>query len=217
MSNVIPISIPRWQWRTFAADLQSLSRRFPGLFAGDERRVDEIHILCLGSSHHAFVRGETLELRWRKEVDSDGFELWDTVLRCEPPLRAAQISRLWSAWGLEGPAPSGAFATVAAFVDGALAPEPALVPVRLTRWCREARFQGIDCSIESIEIGGAAAIRSVAFEHEDPALIGQLLTQLGLDARDNTNFVQGLKKALGLTATDARERTWARKSNASIS
>jgi hypothetical protein len=211
MNTVIPVSIPRWQWRTFAADLQSLALRFPGLAQGSERRVDEVHLVCLQSSHHAFLRGEALELRWRKEVGPEGFELWDTVLQCNLPFRGEELTRLWSAWGLRDAAPNTEFRTVASFLDGAIVPNPTVIPVTLTRWCRESRFHGIDCSVEAIDIGGAAAIRSLSLEHEDPALIEQLLSELGLDARDNVNFLQGIKSALGLPATYARERIWARK------
>ncbi|MFA6957014.1 MAG: hypothetical protein WC538_14190 [Thermoanaerobaculia bacterium] len=216
MSTVIPVSIPRWQWRTFAADLPSLALRFPELVQGSERRVDEIHLVCLKSSHHAFLRGSTLELRWRKEVGPEGFELWDTVLHSSLPFRGEQLARLWSAWGLPGPAPNIEYRTVASFLDEAIAPNPTVIPVTLTRWRREGRLHGIDCSVEAVEIRGAAAMQSLSLEHEDPALIEQLLIELGLDARDNVNFLQGIKTALGLPATDARERTWARKSNASF-
>jgi len=216
MNTVIPVSIPRWQWRTFAADLPMLARRFPDLGQGSEMRLDEIHLVCLGSSHHAFLRGETLELRWRKEVGPEGFELWDTVLQSGLPFRGEQLTRLWSAWGLPGAAPDREYRTVASFLDEAIVPNPKVIPVRLTRWRREHQLLGIDCSVEAIDIGGAAAIRSLSLEHEDPALIEQLLIELRLSARDNVNFLQGIKSALGLPATDARNGSWARKSNASI-
>ena len=88
----VPVSIPRWQWRTFAADLSWLTRRFRRLAQGDpSRRVDEIHLVCLQSSHHAFLRGDTLELRWRKEVGPEGFELWDTILQCDLPFRRRTV------------------------------------------------------------------------------------------------------------------------------
>jgi hypothetical protein len=216
MSSVIPISIPRWQWRTFAADQASLARRFPEMLKGKESRADETHLVCLHSSHHALLRGETLELRWRKEVSPEGFELWDTVLHSKVPFRADDLTRLWSAWGLPASMPAKEYRTIASFLDEAIAPSASVIPVRLTRWSREERFQGVDCSIEAIDIGGAAAVRSLSIEHEDPALIEQVLIQLGLNARDNVNFLQGLKTVLGLPATVARDNTWARKSNASI-
>lgn len=216
MDTVIPVSIPRWQWRTFSADLSSLARRFPGLLLGDERRVDETHLVCLHSAHHAFLRGETLELRWRKEVGPEGFELWDTVLRSDLPFRREHLARLWSAWLLDGSMPDKEFRTIASFIDEAIVPAPSVLPVRLTRWCLETRFQGVDFSTESIAIKGAAAVQSLSIEHEDPALLEQVLNQLGLKARDNVNFLQGLRSALGLPASDARERAWPGKSNASI-
>jgi hypothetical protein len=216
MNTAIPISIPRWQWRTFAADQPWLAQRFPEMSNGSESRSDETHLVCLQSSHHALLRGETLELRWRKEVSTEGFELWDTVLHGELPFRADDLTRLWSAWGLSDSMPNREFRTIASFLNEAIAPNASVIPVMLTRWSREARLQGVDCSIEAIDIGGAAAVRSLSIEHEDPALIEQVLIQLGLNARDNVNFLQGLKRILGLPATVARDNTWARKSSASI-
>lgn len=215
MNTVLPVSIPRWQWRTFDDDLSWLSRRLSAPHGGPIRRVEETHLVCTHSLHHAWLLGDTLELRWRKEVDALGCELWDTILRTSLPFTAAGVSRLYDAWGLAPPSPMGTYTDVPAFLAAVTASTPSVQTVRVERQCRGEFLHGVACSIETIEAGPSVRLQSFSIEHEDPSLIAQVLRDLGLETRGNTNFLQGLKHALGLPTTDPGNRTWLRKSSAS--
>lgn len=217
MSDIVQVSIPRWQWRTCAADLSWLVRRLPVPPTGPGRRIEEVHFVCLHSSHHAFVHADALKLRWRKELSPEGFEIWDTVLRARLPFQPADVARLHAAMGLSAPDPRAAYPTVGAFVDGVIAATPDVTAVRIVRQARDASFHGFTCSIETVEAAPPARFETFSIEHEDPSLMAQVLTELGLDARANINFLQGLRNALGLPAVDARNPTWQGKLNASIS
>ena len=213
MSDFAPVPIPRWQWRTFATDLSWLFRPLSARGGGVFRHRDELHFVCDHRSHHAWVADDVLELSWRKEVSPEGFELWDCVLRDRLPLRPASRARLLAAWGgVEAKAvpPPGS-------LDDLLAAVPGIHPVRLLRRSRSLAFEGVACSLETLVLEGATRVQSFGLEHEDPALLRQVLDELGLEYAANLSFLQGLRGALGLHLTDPGSRPWARKSNASTS
>ena len=81
----VPVSIPRWQWRTFGTDLSWLDRRLSTPGWVESRPVTEVHLVCRCSAHHAWLSAAVLTLQWRKEVGAGGFELWDTILRTGAP------------------------------------------------------------------------------------------------------------------------------------
>jgi hypothetical protein len=217
MSVAVPVAIPRWQWRTSASDLSQLFSRFPASVDDAGKAVEEIHLVCLHSSHSAVITGETLELRWRKELSPAGLELWDSILRIGLPYRSDDLARLWAAWGMPAPSPRVDYRSVASFLDDAIRPNREVLPVRVVRYRRDVFFHGMICSIERVEVTPPAHFDTFAIEHEDPSLMLQVLTDLGLDARDNVNFLRGLRDALGLPAPGARNYSWPKRSNASTS
>jgi hypothetical protein len=182
----------------FAADLSWLSRRLPVPHGGASRRAEETHLVCSHSTHHAWVLCDTLELRWRKEVGPEGFELWDTILHTRAPFSRADVSRLFAAWGVpEPPHLDGTSADT--FLDGVSAACRDIRAVRLTRMTDVAIFDGMRYAFETISVGSAGSVSSFAIEHEDPSLMASVLTDLGLEPRGNTNFLQGLRQFLGIT------------------
>lgn len=197
MSTVVPIAIPRWQWRIFATDLGWLARRLePGL-RGPGRRLEETHLVCSHSSHHAWLEGERLEMRWRKEVAPEGFELWDAILRATAPFGRGDVARLYAAWGLAEPVLSGDV-DVASFLGQVIAATPAVRAVCVERRCQGIYLHGVAGSLEAIEVSPSVRLESVSLEHEDPSILAQLLREVGCAPHDNQSFLRGLKGALGL-------------------
>jgi hypothetical protein len=217
MTRFVALAIPRWQWRTFGHDLSWLGRRLSTLSRVEVRRVEETHLVCLHSAHHAWLCGGELELRWRTQVGAEGFELWDTILRAAAPFDAATLGRLFGAWGIAAPGVPDAGLDAAGMLAGPVAATSAIRPVAVERRCRTAVVDGIACTCETISTGPAPVVESFAIEHEDPALMAQLLAELGLEARANTGFLKGLKQTLGIALSESEGQAWARKSNASSS
>ena len=192
------MSLPRWQWRTFGRDLSHVSTKLDAPDLGRGRWSDEVHLVCQRSLHHAWLAKDTLELLWRKVVGSDGCELWDSILRASLPFDPSTVAQLFAAWGQSDTVPARQFADVDTFVGAVEAAAPCVRAVRVARRRERTSLDGIECSFETLLAGDGGRWQSFAVEHEDPAVIAHVLRTLGLDARDNVNFVQGLKQALGL-------------------
>jgi len=219
MTTPVPLTIPRWQWRTFGREAAALlGRRLAALPRVEVRRSEEVHLVCLHSAHHAWLCGEALELRWRKEVGPEGFELWDTILHARAPFPEAAVARLLSAWTIAAPpSPPEERRDAAALLAGPLARIPTVRPVRVVRQARSGVVDGLACTCETLSGTWGGDLVSVLVEHEDPVLIAQFLAELGLAGRGNTSLLQALKGGLERAATHPEGPTWARKSNASSS
>lgn len=195
MMPPVPVSLPRWEWRTFAASLRGLRRR---LGAGLPRPArDELHLLCLSSAHHACIREGILQLRWRKQVDGEGAELWDPILASAFPLSRAVVERLFHAWALPVPAGLPRECGLPLLLDEIVAPCSDLRALATRTAWEECSLDGVPCIFARIR-GDEVRVDSFALEHEDPALIASALRSLGLDTHPNTSVPLGLKRALGL-------------------
>jgi exopolyphosphatase / guanosine-5'-triphosphate,3'-diphosphate pyrophosphatase len=191
--------IPRWEWRTFAPSLGSLRRAVGGIPLGAPRESHEIHVLCLRSSHSTRVHDGLMDLKWRKQVDADGLELWDPVLKSEFPFDASFVPRLFEAWGLRTPALARPGYTLAQFLDEIVTPDPVLRAVAVTAERQVFTLGGTNCELARLTADGVP-LETFCAEHEDPALVLQAVRGLGLDSRHNINTPMGLKRALALAA-----------------
>lgn len=198
MTGCLPVTLPRWQWRTFGDDLTDLAGRLDAPDLGRGRWTDEVHLVCLRSSHHAWLQGDTLELRWRKEVGPDNVELWDPILRVSLPFDTVSVARLYAAWGLVPEQPPEDYTDTASFITAVGRAWPQVRAVRLARRRERTAVDQVACSFETVIVHPGARWQSFAVEHEDPEVIAHVRRRLGLQHRDNISFVQGLKQVLAL-------------------
>ncbi len=218
MSPTSAMVIPRWEWRTFAPSLDALRRRLNGIAFQPPRETRETYFVCLKSSHNAKVRDGLLDLKWRKQVDADGLELWDPILKSGFPIEAGIVPRLFEAWGLQLPALPRASYTPSEFLAEVVEPNPALRAVRTVKRREGFTLDGTTCEFARIVADGIP-FESFCVEHEDPCLVLNVIRSLGLDSHQNINYPQELKRALALQ-TGSRapgDTTWPKRSNASFS
>ena len=206
-----PVSIPRWQWRTFAGDLSWLAQRLAMPAGSPAHEREEIHLVCVPSAHHAWLAADVLEMRWRKEVGPTKLELWDTILQARAPFGATSVARLCSAWGLPAPESRSEGLEVEELLAKLSAMTPSVRPVKVVRRGRTTDVNGITCCIETISAGATLRLDSFAIEHEDPTLLDHLLVELELDHTVNTSFLAGLKQGLGLGSNTPKDQQWAKK------
>ena len=197
MSHTSAMVIPRWEWRTFAPSLDDLREKVNGVVFQAPREIRETYLLCLKSSHNAKVRNGLMDLKWRKQVDSNGLELWDPVLKSSFPVEAAVVPRLFEAWGLPLPALPRASYTLPELLDEVLEPNPALRAVRTVKRREGFTLDGTTCEFARIVADGVP-LESFCVEHEDPSLVLHVIRDLGLDSHQNINYPLGLKRALAL-------------------
>ncbi|HEV2290203.1 MAG TPA: hypothetical protein VGR60_00020, partial [Gemmatimonadales bacterium] len=106
---------------------------------------------------------------------------------------------LWSAWGLRPPTPIRPVLTFGDFLRDVVAADDSLTRVDVIK--RRTKLVIGGCPGERVSM----LVRdkhweSLAFEHEDPALIVGVLRTLGLDPQSNASYPTALRRILGLPA-----------------
>ena len=197
--GAVSATAPRWEWRSIARHLPlEMSRIEPGIIGPVLGSMDT-YILAQTSPHSVKIRDEALEVKRLLAVDALGLELWRPTLRLHFPVPAGDLEELWSAWGLRPPTPLRPLLTFGDFVRDVVAADDSLTRVDVIK--RRTKLVIGGCPGERVSM----LVRdrhweSLAFEHEDPALIVGVLRTLGLDPKSNSSYPTALRRILGLPA-----------------
>src|SRR6516165_1592176 len=85
--------VPRWEWRTFDSSLNAIEGR---VAAALEQVVPhtsaEIYLLRLGGPQNAKIRGGIHDVKRLRQVDANGFELWEALLKAKFPLNQNDVA-----------------------------------------------------------------------------------------------------------------------------
>jgi exopolyphosphatase/guanosine-5'-triphosphate,3'-diphosphate pyrophosphatase len=96
--------VPRWEWRTFDSSLNAIEGR---VAAALEQVVPhtsaEIYLLRLGGPQNAKIRGGILDVKRLRQVDANGFELWEPLLKAKFPLNQNDVAAVFLEWQLSFP------------------------------------------------------------------------------------------------------------------
>jgi len=191
--------IPRWEWRCFGPFPTTLAHAVSAPADAAPRESDETYILDLTGriSENVKIRDGMLDVKRLLQTDSEGLELWAPVLKASFPLSRKDFAAVF---GPSMPPPAASIResyTLKQLVEEIVAPQPALRAVAVHKLRRAFTFAG--CLAELAQIRAeSVSIQSFSLEHEDPKRLLAALQTLGLDAHANTNYILGLKRALGL-------------------
>lgn len=190
-----PVHLPRWEWRTIAGSLRDLRGALSGVRIDMVRNIRETYLLCDKSNHNAKIREGLMDLKWRKQVDRNGLELWDPVLKSTFPCDPETILQLFGGWGIPVPELKRAIYSQQEFLEEVIAHHADLKAVEVAKIREGFILDGTTCELVRLDLAGQA-LESFCVEHEDPLLVLQVLKSLGLDTRQNINYPLGLKHAL---------------------
>lgn len=191
------IVVPRWEWRCFAPSLATIAQAvaIPGNAAS--RDSDEIYVLDPRGTENVKIRDGFLDIKRLRQIDADGLELWEPVLKARFPLSRSDLAAASAVWPLPLEAPPRETFTIAQFIEEVVGLRADLHVVRLHKSRRSFTFAG--CLAELVRlVVDFRTLESFALEHEERSRILAALHTLGLDPHANTNYSRGLKHALAL-------------------
>src|SRR5215510_3798204 len=122
--------VPRWEWRTFGTHFGIAKTRFAKLTPGAVQESDELYFLG-GTGANAKVRDELMDIKVLREVDADGLERWEPVLKQAFALPAADAAKAFALLGLPAPELARDTYTLDQFVGELLMPSGVLRPVKV--------------------------------------------------------------------------------------
>jgi exopolyphosphatase/guanosine-5'-triphosphate,3'-diphosphate pyrophosphatase len=182
--------IPRWEWRVFGTGFGAAEGAFADLTPGPIVESDEVYLLSAAGGN-AKVRDGLMDIKFLREVDGDGLERWEPVMKAGFPLPAAAVVRVFDALGVPvAPLTREAY-SLEQFLAELVEPSDAVRVVRVHKRRRRYTLASCMAEVADLEVDGRVA-RTIAVESEDPAAVMAAVRRLGLDGQANTSYPRGL-------------------------
>jgi len=190
--------VPRWEWRTFAADFGEADRRFRALPPGKVLESDELYLLSPKVDANVKIRDRLMDIKTLEQVNDDGLEQWRPVMKSGFPLPAAEVAKVCAALDV-APLSAGEAYSLEQLQAELAHPSRGVRAVGIHK--KRQRYTVGECFAEMTEvIAEGRAIRTVAIEHEDPARVWAAVQKMDLGKFGNVSYPRGLKRLLGFPA-----------------
>ena len=191
----MPEIIPRWEWRTFGHRFPAADAVFATLEPSAVAESDETYFLSPAASANVKIRDELIDIKVLREVDADGLERWEPVLKRPFPLSPDDLGTVLDAIGIArgAAAPTGATSEDEFLALVEADPQARSVPVHK----RRVRYTLNGCMAERSEVdaGGRTAL-TIAVESTDRPAVVVAVESLGLGDYVNTNYAAGLGQVI---------------------
>jgi exopolyphosphatase / guanosine-5'-triphosphate,3'-diphosphate pyrophosphatase len=182
--------IPRWEWRVFGTGLGAAEDALAALTPGPVEESDELYLLSAASGN-VKVRDGLIDIKILREVDGDGLERWEPVMKTGFPLAAADASRVFDALDVVPPPLTRGAYTFEQFLADLVEPSGAVRVVRIHKRRLRYRLGGCMAEIADVEVDGRG-VRTIAIESEDASAVMAAVRGVGLDGYSNTSYPRGL-------------------------
>jgi len=143
----------------------------------------------------AKLRSDLMDVKVLREVDADGLERWEPVMKSAFPIRPEDVRRVFELQKLAAPASSRTRWSVEDFIDDFAHPGGPLRAVRVHK--KRVRYAIDRCTLElSDVVADGQSTRTLAVESEDAAAVVALVRAMGHWGWVNTNYPRGLRALL---------------------
>jgi exopolyphosphatase/guanosine-5'-triphosphate,3'-diphosphate pyrophosphatase len=191
--------VPRWEWRTFGGHFDGADARFDALEPEQVQESDEIYILSSRGGGTVKVRAGLMDVKRLEHVDRNGLEQWKPTLKASFPLAAADLAYVLETLGVAVPSEREAYALDELLAE-VVRPSSELRSVEVHK--RRNRYMLNGCSAERTEVvADGRTTKTIAVEHPDAALVFATVSELGLAARRNTSYPNGLAALIGFAGS----------------
>lgn len=189
--------IPRWEYRVFAEDLGAVEGNIRAHECTRVLDTAEDYIICRSSGNNVKIRDGLLDIKQLENVNDDTLEQWMPVLKVGFPCPADDVGKVFSAFGLTRPEMARAEYTYGQFIAEVVGGDDGLAVVKVVK--KRHGFMIREAIVEVAEVTfDGVPLKTAAVEHIDPALVMEIVRELGLDALPNINYIKAMKRAVGM-------------------
>jgi len=130
LDNVI---VPRWEWRTFAEDLEAEGARVLGHGEAKLKESKEVYILSRRSNENTKIREGLMDIKSLQAVNDDGLEQWRPIMKEQFPLGVEDLVRLLGVLQVAAPSDLKESYTYDEFIEEIVKPHPDLAAVNVSK------------------------------------------------------------------------------------
>ena len=189
--------IPRWEYRVFAEDLGAIEGKIREHEVTRVKESAEDYIVCRSSGNNVKVRDGLLDIKQLENTNEDTLEQWMPVMKVGFPCPADDVARIFSAFDLVRPEMERDEYTYDQFIAEIVGGTDGLAVVKVTKECNGFMVREVIVEVAEVTFDGIP-MKTAAAEHIDPALVMEVVRELGLDAFPNVNYIRAMKSAVGM-------------------
>jgi exopolyphosphatase/guanosine-5'-triphosphate,3'-diphosphate pyrophosphatase len=187
----VSTSAPRWEWRTFGPSFGAADDDLARIATGRAEESEELYLLAADDAADANVkvRDGLMDIKLLREVNGDGLERWEPVMKQAFPLQGEDVRTVCSALRVTAPNPAERY-KLDRLVDEVLRPA-GVTTADVGK--RRMRFTVADCMAELAHVtADGHRTMTVAIESVDPAAVVEAVRSVHLDTYLNTSYPKGL-------------------------
>jgi exopolyphosphatase / guanosine-5'-triphosphate,3'-diphosphate pyrophosphatase len=182
--------IPRWEWRVFGTNYVAAEDAFSTLSPGPAQHSDEIYLFA-DVDCNVKIRGGLMDIKLLREVNTDGLQRWEPVLKQSFPLPRDDVATVYDALGIGTSPPDRDIASLDELLATLAESGDAVLVVRIHK--RRVRYTLAGCMAELTDLqAGGRSTRTIAVESEDPSAVIRAVRGLGLDGQLNTSYSRAI-------------------------
>ena len=181
--------VPRWEWRAFGRSFGAAEDALVPITPKRTEEGDEIYLVS-GVSANVKVRDDLMDVKVLREVNADGLERWEPVMKQGFPLAAKDVSEVLEALDVPAPKLTRTTYTLDGFLNELIQPNDLARVVRVHK--RRTRFMIDGCMAELADVVvNGRSTRTIAIESEDAAAVIVAVRAVGLGGYENISYPRG--------------------------
>ena len=189
--------IPRWEWRTFGDNFGVSEEKIKSYEMGNFKKSSEKYILSRNSNENCKVRDELMDIKSLQQINDDKLEQWYPTLKEGFPLSQETITMLCKDFfKVEVPAIDKEAYDFEAYIELCKSVKD-LVVVDVYKERSIYVINEAIVEIAETKFNGVP-MRTICVEHTDPENVINVVRMLEADKFENINYIQAMKKAVGL-------------------
>jgi exopolyphosphatase/guanosine-5'-triphosphate,3'-diphosphate pyrophosphatase len=191
----MPDSTTRWEWRIFGARLAKAASWLAAQQSTGVQESDEVYFLS-ASPGVAKLRNNLMDIKLLRDVDGNGLERWEPVMKAEFPLSETELAATFEQLQLPRPRTVRTSWSVAEFVKDFAGPSGPLRAVAVHK--RRVRYSISGCTMELTDVvADGKPARTLAVEAADRNAVLGVVHAMGYGDWLNASYLLGLAAILG--------------------
>ncbi len=182
--------IPRWEWRTFARKVET---RIDLAAHPQTRHVEssEIYLASPTAEGNSKIRDDKIDIKILQQRSNDGLEQWKPALKASFPLSAEELAEVHRAVNLAAPPGAGDCGLEALLRTVGQDEGAWVVHVDKVRDLYDVEGCTVESSLVTFD---GETFHTVAAEDPDPDKVRTIVDRLGLQGRENINYLAAIQR-----------------------